>query len=177
MFQKRDRKRNTILVHPNLKTPRHLCYINITTANLDTYYSFLFPRSKYSIRRAPCLSKIQQQWKIGNHLIENFMNKQELEDISMSSVVEVWGGWGGGTLCWNGVLGGHFLGIKMQYWNKCLSSLLQDFVSFWSTLSTLSQRDAWKKLKLPKIGKECHKLSFFLWFTHWWNHLCETNWL
>ena len=91
VFQKRDRKRNTILVHPNLKTPRHLCYINITTANLDTYYSFLFPRSKYSIRRAPCLSKIQQQWKIGNHLIENFMNKQELEDISMYSVVEVWG--------------------------------------------------------------------------------------
>ena len=58
------------------------------------YYSFLFPRSKYSIRRAPCLSKIQQQWKIGNHLIENFMNKQELEDISMSSVVEVLGGGG-----------------------------------------------------------------------------------
>ena len=26
--------------------------------------------------------------------------------------------------------------------------------------------------KLPFL-----KLSFFLWFTHWWNHLCETDWL
>ena len=28
------------------------------------------------------------------------------------------------TVCWNGVLGRHFLGIKMEHWNKCLSSLL-----------------------------------------------------
>ena len=26
-----------------------------------------------------------------------------------------------GTVCWNGVLGGHFLGIKKQQWNKSLS--------------------------------------------------------
>ena len=77
----------------------------------------------------------------------------------------------GGTVCWNGVLRGHLLGIKMQHWNKYLSSLLYDFVSFWSTLSTPSQRDAWKKLKLPKVGKGRLKLSFFLWFTHWWNLL------
>ena len=31
---------------------------------------------------------------------------------------------GVGTVCWNGVLLGHFLVIKMQHWNKCLSSLL-----------------------------------------------------
>ena len=31
---------------------------------------------------------------------------------------------GGGTVCWNGVLRGHFLGIRMQHWKKCLSSLL-----------------------------------------------------
>ena len=37
--------------------------------------------------------------------------------------------------------------------------------------------DAWKKLKLPKFGKGCLKFSFFLWFTHWWNRLCETGWL
>ena len=37
--------------------------------------------------------------------------------------------------------------------------------------------DAWKKLKLPKVGKECLKLSFFLLFTHKWNHWCETDWL
>ena len=55
------------------------------------------------------------------------------------------GGWRTG--CWNDVLRGHFMGIKMQHWNKCLTSLLQDFVSFWSTLSTPSQIDAWKKLK------------------------------
>ena len=30
----------------------------------------------------------------------------------------------GGTVCWNGVLRGHFLGIKMRHWTKCLSSLL-----------------------------------------------------
>ena len=40
--------------------------------------------------------------------------------------------WTPPTVCWNGVLRGRFLGIKMQHWNKCLSSLLQDFVSFWS---------------------------------------------
>ena len=62
------------------------------------------------------------------------------------------------TVCWNRVLHGHFLGIKMQHWNKCLSSV---FVSFWSTLLTPSQRDAWKKLKLPKVGKTCLELSFF----------------
>ena len=28
----------------------------------------------------------------------------------------------GGTVCWNGVLHGHFLGIKMQHWNECLST-------------------------------------------------------
>ena len=39
------------------------------------------------------------------------------------------------------------------------------FFGFWSTLSSPSQRDSWKKLKLPKVGKGCLKLSFFLWFT------------
>ena len=34
-----------------------------------------------------------------------------------------------------------------------------------------------KKLKLLKVGKGCLKLSFFLWFTHWCNRLCETDWL
>ena len=82
-----------------------------------------------------------------------------------------------GTVCWNGVLCGHFLGIKIQHWNKCLSSTLYHFLSFRSVFSTLSQRDAWKKLKPPKVGKRCIKLSFFLWFTHWWNHLWETDWL
>ena len=28
------------------------------------------------------------------------------------------------TVCWDGVLRGHFLRIKMQHWNKCLSSFL-----------------------------------------------------
>ena len=41
---------------------------------------------------------------------------------------------GGGTVCWNGVLHWHFLGIKMHHWNKCLNSLLWDFFSFRSTL-------------------------------------------
>ena len=40
---------------------------------------------------------------------------------------------GRGTVCWNGVLRGRFLGIKMQYWNTCLSSILYDFASFWIT--------------------------------------------
>ena len=34
-----------------------------------------------------------------------------------------------------------------------------------------------KKLKLLKVGKGCLNLSFFLWFTHWWNRFCETDWL
>jgi hypothetical protein len=37
-----------------------------------------------------------------------------------------------------------------------------------------SQRDAWKKLKLPKVGKGRLKLGFFLLFTHCWN---ERDWL
>ena len=36
---------------------------------------------------------------------------------------------------------------------------------------------AWKKLKLPKVGKECLRLSFFLWFTHEWNCFRERDWL
>ena len=44
-------------------------------------------------------------------------------------------------------------------------------------LSTLNQKDAWKKLKLPKVGRGCPKLRFFLWLTHWWSHFCETDWL
>ena len=48
------------------------------------------------------------------------------------------------TLCWNGVLRGLFLGIKMRHWNKGLTSLLNNSFSFWSTLSTPSQRAAWK---------------------------------
>ena len=81
------------------------------------------------------------------------------------------------SVWWNGVLCRHFLGIKTQHWNACLSSLFKDFISFWGTLSTPTQREAWKMLKLPKIDKGCLKLSFFLWFTHWWNSLCETDWL
>ena len=60
---------------------------------------------------------------------------------------------------------------------KSLRSFLQDIVSCWSTLSTLGQRDDWKKLKLLKVNKGCFKLNFFLWFTDWWNHLHEKYWL
>ena len=49
-------------------------------------------------------------------------------------------------VCWNGVLRGHFLGIKMEQFLKYLIDQ--------------SQRDAWKKLKQPKVGKWCLKLSF-----------------
>ena len=35
---------------------------------------------------------------------------------------------------------------------------------------------AWKWLNLPKIGKGCLNLGFFLWFTHLQNYLCETDW-
>ena len=34
-----------------------------------------------------------------------------------------------------------------------------------------------EKTKTTKIGKGSLKLSFFLWFAHWWNHLCGTDWL
>ena len=51
------------------------------------------------------------------------------------------------------------------------------FCKIFSTLLTLNKRDAWKKLKLPKVGKDCLKLSSFLWFTHWWNRSFETEWL
>ena len=30
---------------------------------------------------------------------------------------------------------------------------------------------------IPKVGKGCLKFSFFLWFTHLWNCLCQTDWL
>ena len=55
-------------------------------------------------------------------------------------------------ICWNGGLQGHFLGIKMQHWNKWLSSLYMILLVF-GTLSTPSKKDAWKKLQLPKVGK------------------------
>ena len=34
-----------------------------------------------------------------------------------------------------------------------------------------------KRLKLPKVGKTCLKICFFIWFTHWWNRFCESDWL
>ena len=37
---------------------------------------------------------------------------------------------GSSTVRWNGVLRKHFLGIKMQHWNKCLSSFLQVLLVF-----------------------------------------------
>ena len=63
----------------------------------------------------------------------------------------------GGTVCWNGVLHWHFLGIKMQHWNKC--SLL--FYKFLKYLINPSQMDAWKKLKLPKVVKGASNLASF----------------
>ena len=39
------------------------------------------------------------------------------------------------TVCWNGVLRGHFLGIKMQHWINVQAHFLK--IGFWSTLSTL----------------------------------------
>ena len=65
------------------------------------------------------------------------------------------------TVCWRGVLCRNFLGIKMQHWNACLSSLFKDFVSFWSTILTLRQRDAWKKLILQKLVKDASNLASF----------------
>ena len=38
----------------------------------------------------------------------------------------------GGALCWNGVSCGNILVIKMQQWNKSLSSSLSDFGCFWN---------------------------------------------
>ena len=49
----------------------------------------------------------------------------------------------------------------MQHGNKYLSLFLKDFVSFLSTLSTPSQMDAWKKLKLPKLVKDASNLASF----------------
>ena len=34
-----------------------------------------------------------------------------------------------------------------------------------------------EKAKTTNVGKGCLKLSFILWFTHWWNRLCETDWV
>jgi hypothetical protein len=59
-------------------------------------------------------------------------------------------------------------------------------VSFWKylidpeskgCLEKAKTTKGWKKLKLPKVGKGCLKLSFFLWFTHLCNLLWETDWL
>ena len=57
------------------------------------------------------------------------------------------------TLYQNGVLPGHFFGIKMQQWSRILSSFLSVFGSFSSQSSTLSQKNVWKNLKLPKFDK------------------------
>ena len=63
-------------------------------------------------------------------------------------------------------------------WNKCLSPLLWDFDSFWSTyLINLVSKGCLEETKTTKVGKGCLKVSFFLRFRHWWNHLCERDWL
>ena len=79
-----------------------------------------------------------------------------------------WGG-RGGTVSWNGVLCGHRLGIKIQYWNKCLSSLLILFV-FEVPYRPRVKGMPGKSQKLPKVGKRCLKI---LWFRHWFWQISE----
>ena len=46
-------------------------------------------------------------------------------------------------------------------------------VPYWPCVKWMSL----KKAKTIKNGNECLNISFFVWFTHWWNLLCETDWL
>ena len=62
--------------------------------------------------------------------------------------------------------------IKINVWAHFYKILLVFEVPYWPP----SQKNAWKKIKQQKVGKGCLKLSSFFWFTHWWNHLCETDW-
>ena len=50
----------------------------------------------------------------------------------------------GGHCALNGVLHGHFLGMKMLQWNKSLRSFKSNFCSFWCPCSTPSERDVYK---------------------------------
>ena len=61
---------------------------------------------------------------------------------------------------------------KMSPWAHFCKILL-----FLKYLINPESKGCLEKLKLPKFGKGCLKLSFFLCFTHWWNRLCETDWL
>ena len=76
------------------------------------------------------------------------------------------------TVCWNRVQCGHFLGIKMQHWNKFWAQFCKILLVF-----EVSYQPWVKGMPGKSYGKRCLKFSFFLWFTHWWNHLCETDWL
>ena len=139
---------------------------------LDPYFHFL--ASTHT--RTQSLGTNEQLLKgFKNHTQEWLLWKQKW----LHRDIESRGYWnkGGEGYCWNKVLHRHFLRIKMQHWNKCPTSLLYNFVSFWSTFRTPSQREACKKLKLPKVCKRCLNLSVLICFTHWWNHLCETGWL
>ena len=76
------------------------------------------------------------------------------------------------TACWNGILCGlsweSKCNIQINVWAQFYKILLDFEVPYQPRV---------KELKLPKVGKGCFKPSFFLWFTHWWNCLSETDWL
>ena len=62
------------------------------------------------------------------------------------------------TVCWNRVLRGHFLGIKMQHWNKCLTSpFIRFLLVFEVPYRPRVRHPAWKTW-----------IHNYLWLMTWW---------
>ena len=72
---------------------------------------------RFTCKCAPKISGSENDGRDSGMIIRGF---NQMEPSILPRAV----GTGGATVCWNGFLWGHFLGIKMQHWNKCLSSLL-----------------------------------------------------
>ena len=65
--------------------------------------------------------------------------------------------------------------IRINVWHHFYKILLVFDVHYQVRVKVMSGK-SWNYQKMVKV-KGCLKLSFFLWFTHWWNRLCETDWL
>ena len=104
---------------------------------------FLWEAQESEINVLLHLSILENVWKIihswknskkGVRFIQRYLwmslASRKMEIITHRTFSRPEGGWGSTS----GVLRRHFLRIKIQHWNKCMSSFSYNFVSFWSTL-------------------------------------------
>ena len=97
-------------------------------------------------------------------------NGTDSKQITVLDLRNAWKSWGIGfyaDISWESRYN-----IEINFWAHLYKVLLVFEVLYRPWVKVMPE-----KLKLPKVDKTCLKFSIFLWSTHWWNCLCETDWL